>query len=548
MAEKLSILVLDDDALIRKTLSDILSWRYDLILTRDYSEFTSALARHEPDIIFLDLNLPDAYGIDICRDIRADRRHDYLFVIIITGSHESTIIENGYAAGADDFIRKPFIAYEIQSKVSIFERVIQSRQMLEAAFSDQLLYNKKLYKLQEGIRTSLKKSSQDSGFNSAELLRDIVDCSYIEMIAVEGFRYKSLFHVRYGDEKNVVPFSKLSRGKSLQDFFVPGGRSLTIKKDDTVLYSIVCPMEQNNRISSLILLESETRFSQDDRKIMRLYIDYMSLINERFNIENILKVKNREYKSEISKIRKIQVSHLPDMSSITGYDIAASYLPAQELSGDFFDGFYIDDNIYQLILCDISGHGMASAYVGTQIRELFRRASEQQRSPAAVARFVSDAMLGDLSDMAYFGTVIICQIHLNEGKIVYLNAGHPSPLFFTRTGEVIKLQQTGPLLGLFEDNEYHEEELYIYERECLFLYTDGIIEASAQTWGDSAAMYGEERLMDNFIKAQKLSSRNLIHSILGTVYEFIDYSDQDDDITVICIRKDSNVGNIIIFD
>ena len=250
-------------------------------------------------------------------------------------------------------------------------------------------------------------------------------------------------------------------------------------------------------------------------KIFQLYLEYINLINDRFLMEKMLKHKNKEYKQEISKIRKIQVSLLPDFSNIVGYEIAASYLPAQELSGDFFDGFFIDSDVYQLILCDISGHGMASAYIGNEIRTLFRVASKNERSLAAVTKIVSDAMQGDLKDMAYFGTVIICQIHLKEGKIKYLNAGHPPALYYNNKKEYRNIIQTGPLVGLFSDNEYDEIELVMEEGDCLFLYTDGIVEASSSYWGKKDEMYGEKRLEENFIKAQGLSSRNIIHSILG---------------------------------
>jgi serine phosphatase RsbU (regulator of sigma subunit) len=56
-------------------------------------------------------------------------------------------------------------------------------------------------------------------------------------------------------------------------------------------------------------------------------------------------------------------------------------MPAQDLSGDFFDGFFLDDDTYQIILCDIFRHGISSSYVGNQVRTLFREKSAAARNP-----------------------------------------------------------------------------------------------------------------------------------------------------------------------
>ncbi len=541
----MKIMILDDDALVRKALSDVLSDRYAVTVTRNYAEFKSTINNDRPHILFLDLNLPDSYGIDICRSLRRSSRYDNIVIIILTGSNDPKIIEEGYAAGADDFIRKPFIPYEIKSKISIFERIIRGRKNLESAFKDQLLFNRKLYQLEEKIKKNLGIKSDEFSYQSIDMLHDIVSFGYYEAVRQSEVKFSTV--AKSPDRESFISFSTLVSGGLLKEGIDSKGKKIKAMKAGRVIHIFVYQLFQTGRPWGYVIIESESPFQDDDIKIISLYLDYLSIMSERFIIDRILKNKNREYKSEISKIRKIQVSTLPDFSNMSGYDIAASYLPAAELSGDFFDGFFIDDDIYQLILCDISGHGMASAYVGTQIRTIFRNASEKERSPAAVAGMVSEAMLGDLREMAYFGTVIICQIYMKEGRVLYLNGGHPAALYYSQERGVEELHQTGPLVGLFPDNEYTCRELLMNEGDTLFLYTDGIIEASPKKKEGNFEMYGEKRLINNFKKVQNMSSRNIIHSIIGSLYEFTDYTDQEDDITAICIRRNSAVGGIIMF-
>ena len=546
MSEFLKILVLDDDSFVRSSLTELLSERYRLLLLGSYLEFKSRVNEYNPHILFLSLKLADSSGIEICRSLRRAGKYDNMMIIIITDSYDSGIIEEGYAAGADDFIRKPFIPFEVTAKTSIFERIIRGRMNLESAFKDQLGYNRKLYKLEEIIKRGLSARSASFDYNAVETLHDIIPFGYFEIVRHDDGGFSPVAQKCF-DDNGYLPLAVLQEGGLLKSKIDPKGRSFRIQKKSEMIYLYILPLVQAGRAFGYALFESAAEFKEDDRKIMGLFMDYIGVMNERFSIERMLKNKNSEYKAEISKIRKLQVSLLPDFKNIIGYDIASSYLPAADLSGDFFDGFFMSDDVYQLIICDISGHGMASAYVGNQIRTIFRNASAADRSPSDVVKAISDSMLGDLKDMAYYGTVILCQIHLKEGKIKYLNAGHPPALYFSRNSGVRKLPQTGPLVGLFDDNEYAYTEMVMEEGDCLFMYTDGITEASPMHDRNKYEMYGEERLVSNFKKAQDLSSRNIIHSILGSVYEFIDYRDQEDDMTAICIRKDSSVGGIVMF-
>ena len=182
MNEFLKILILDDDPFVRSSLSELLSERYRLLVVGSYLEFKSRLNEFNPHVLFLSLSLPGSSGTEICRSLRRAGKYDSMVIIIITESNDPQVIEEGYAAGADDFIRKPFIPFEITSKMSIFERIIRGRINLESAFKDQLGYNKKLYKLEEIIRRGLASKGDSFDYTAVEMLHDIIDFGYFEIV------------------------------------------------------------------------------------------------------------------------------------------------------------------------------------------------------------------------------------------------------------------------------------------------------------------------------------------------------------------------------
>lgn len=375
--EKIRILILDDDATIIAALKEMLSDRYEIAAAAGYGEFKQIMGSFSPHILFLDLNLPDGNGLDICQTLRGDPSLDHLYILIITSTNNNSVIEMCYASGANDLLPKPFIPREIVSKVRSFEKII--------------------------------------------------------------------------------------------------------------------------------LIQRE------------------------------LRRKNAQYRSEISKIRNIQVAQIPDFKEVSGYDIAYGYLPAQDISGDFMDGFFISDTVYQLVLCDISGHGMASAYIGNEVRTMLKTLSLGGGAMAEIAVRVNDTLAANIRNLYYFATLVMCRFDLRSGTVEYLNAGHPDVFLQTvRDYGCRALGRTGPLLGLFPDKQYAMSRIEMSPGDSLLLYTDGLSESMRDDSDEE--MYGEERLRDSFIEARELPSRDILHAVIGSVYEFTDYGEQKDDITAICIK------------
>jgi two-component system KDP operon response regulator KdpE len=110
-----SVLVIDDEEQIRRALRSILtSHGYSVLLAGSAEEAVRAAADAKPDLIVLDLTLPDADGIDLAGELRAWISAPIL-VLSVRGGDEDKIA--ALDAGADDYLTKPFSAGELLARV-----------------------------------------------------------------------------------------------------------------------------------------------------------------------------------------------------------------------------------------------------------------------------------------------------------------------------------------------------------------------------------------------------------------------------------------------
>ncbi len=258
-------------------------------------------------------------------------------------------------------------------------------------------------------------------------------------------------------------------------------------------------------------------------------------VTETRRMEMAIRSNEKKLREEIAKVRNIQAAMMPNFSRVKGYDIAGTYLPVDDLSGDFFDGFFIDNRVYQVIICDVMNHGMAPAYVGMEIRSLFRAFSGPGVSPSRVIEAVNRKLTEDFSEIIYFATVAVCQIDSEGGTITYSSGGHPPSLYFSADEKKARdTGFTGALIGLRAANEYHDIRINMMPGDLLVMYTDGVTESRRCGSGE---MLGSGGLEEIIIGAGESTALELIHSILDRIFIFTDYAPLGDDITMICLRK-----------
>ena len=151
--------------------------------------------------------------------------------------------------------------------------------------------------------------------------------------------------------------------------------------------------------------------------------------------------------------------------------------------------------ITQIVLCDVAGHGIASSYIGNQIRTMFRSHSGPGKTPSEIATIVNNSLSKDLAELHHYCTAQILHIFTDTGQVIFLSAGHPAALMWENKSEEFReLQSRNPVIGMFDDIKYKDSLINMNRGDYIFLYTDGIIEESAR---DSHEMFGLKR--NNFV-------------------------------------------------
>lgn len=243
----------------------------------------------------------------------------------------------------------------------------------------------------------------------------------------------------------------------------------------------------------------------------------------------------RRFRSELTRVREIQASSMSRSRTPVGFDIACSMLPAEDLSGDFYDGMPMKDDRSLIMLCDVTGHGIASSYVGAELKSMFRGAAGDASSPADIIRAINESITGQGASSHYMHTAMLCRIDDGGATVAIASAGHPPGIFYRAVdGTCQWVKGGGPVIGFTKTASYGERIIEMAAGDCLLLYTDGITEAFSENGGE---MYGDERLRDVFSSHVKSSSREIVLAIIDDVYRFTNYAPQNDDITVVCVKK-----------
>jgi DNA-binding response OmpR family regulator len=127
------IVVADDSRVYRLLVENALAnENYELLFAKDAGEAFSLVGEHCPLILITDWEMPDASGMELCRQIRCDKSSDYVYVILLTSNSEKEQIVEGLASGADDYLTKPFDAGELLARVGVGRRLAMLQRELKA--------------------------------------------------------------------------------------------------------------------------------------------------------------------------------------------------------------------------------------------------------------------------------------------------------------------------------------------------------------------------------------------------------------------------------
>ncbi|MFZ0737658.1 MAG: diguanylate cyclase [Candidatus Acidiferrales bacterium] len=126
------ILVVDDSPVSRKVFEHALAGNYALLFAKSGAEALELFTKYQPSLVITDWMMPDLSGIELCERIRGSSKKPYTYIILVTGMSEKGSVVEGLAAGANDYVKKPFNPEELVARVGVGRKIIDLQRQIEA--------------------------------------------------------------------------------------------------------------------------------------------------------------------------------------------------------------------------------------------------------------------------------------------------------------------------------------------------------------------------------------------------------------------------------
>ncbi len=237
--------------------------------------------------------------------------------------------------------------------------------------------------------------------------------------------------------------------------------------------------------------------------------------------------------SELNVAQRIQSEMLP-RNSITRDDVEVSgkQITAQEVGGDLYDYFIRDEKLF-FCIGDVSGKGVPSSLVMAVVHSFFRSLSVHETDPAHIMTGINEAAC-EGNEINMFVTLFIGVLDLPTGRLRYCNAGHDAPLIISQGVKQLPVNANLPV-GLFNDFKYTQQHVQLPSKFTMFLYTDGLTEASDTTH----QLFGLQRIIDSAqqcLEQGQTSPAVLMDTLHERAVQFADGAKQSDDLTMVAIN------------
>ena len=247
--------------------------------------------------------------------------------------------------------------------------------------------------------------------------------------------------------------------------------------------------------------------------------------------------KTARVNTELEMAGRIQSQALPSVKDlpenpVRRFSLAAEMVPAKEVGGDFYDFFYPDDKHIALIIADVADKGVGASLYMMMAKTLLASRVSQTLSPKEVLESVNRDLRTN-SPRGMFVTVWLGILDLETGILTAANAGHEYPVLCRANGnfELIK-DHHGFVLGGYKNTKYPEYTVQMNVGDTLFVYTDGVPEAS----NEEGQMFGLDLMQESLNHYKDNVMTGLINGVLTDIRKFIGNAAQFDDITMLAFQ------------
>lgn len=253
------------------------------------------------------------------------------------------------------------------------------------------------------------------------------------------------------------------------------------------------------------------------------------------------KLRRERLRGLLHEARRIQLSITPRRAPEFGdFDLFGRTDPMEVVGGDFYDFIPLTDKVLGVAIADVSGHGLPAAL---QVRDIHMGLRMGLARDFKIVRTVErlNTIIHESTLTSRFVSMFYGELEPN-GNLIYVNAGHPPPLYFRSDGEVVELTEGGAVLGPLADATYERGFLRLGPGDRVVLYTDGVVEARRPDGRGGWLELGTERLVSTVREAPSTTAQELTERIFDVVKAFRGPGAQRDDVTVVVLQRPAATG------
>ena len=303
--------------------------------------------------------------------------------------------------------------------------------------------------------------------------------------------------------------------------------------------ALIVPLEVNHsKIGKMILVkEVKDGFNKEMISIVETFSRQACIAVENHRLLNQA-IKNERYQEELKIAQRVQKALLPTkLDHPDSFEICAYSNAADEVGGDYYDTFKLDEDRYVLIIGDVSGKGTSAAFHMSQMKGIFHSLIQLNLKPAEFM-IRANAALSKCLERNHFITASIFLINIREQKICHSRAGHVPTLFYqSKENKSEFMLFDGLGLGILRNRKYEnhvQEKTFHYSFEdILVLITDGIVEAKNQ----KGQQFGFERIRSLVEVHKDKNPKEIQNLLIDSLHAFVGGNGMiDDDYSLMVVK------------
>ena len=405
-------------------------------------------------------------------------------------------------------------------------------------------------------------------FNSSLDLDEVLNRVMDEVIAVTkaergfvmlvGDQNDLVFHAARGMEHTTIqdPGFQVSRGivdrvaREGQPMLTSDAQSdseLSLRQSviNLKLRSVLCvPLLVKGKTIGVIYVDNRLQagiFMQDDLDLLNAIAASAAIAIENARLYQLAVEKGR-MEQELQMAYKIQAGLLPEsMPELSGWEFAASWKPARQVAGDYYDFIPLEAGKLGLVIADVTDKGMPAALFMAFTRSIIRASLDQNDQPVDAIRQANRLICRE-SSYGFFVTLFYLQFQPDSSEVTYVSAGHNPQLWYLEpsgrdldpeTGPVLQLGYSGMPLGIEEEAQFEQRRLNCAPGDCLLLFTDGVTDAI----NDMGERFSLSKLQRFGQENYQAAAQNIIGALENELLDFAGQTPQFDDITIVVAKR-----------